>query len=297
MKVNVVLFVSFFLVTCAPKREPVLDQATVVARNASVRLKNSSTSRTLRTLDEGDRVDVLQHQDNWYRIRYGDEVQGWMEESTVITNSTRNRMRELVSASDAQEPQNTAVVRDEANFRIEPGRTTAVIRKLAAGTKVEVLDRMTKPRPGYEGSHDVWLKVRPGPTEVGWVIASLVDFDVPEEIAPYTEGYTYAAVKAINQVQDSLAGSVSWYVVAERKPGLTPDLDFDGIRVFTWNTTKHRYETAFRAKGIRGVYPLEAVQDGVNPAFRVYVLSGDGSNKIAHEYVMHGVIVSEKKVS
>ena len=297
MKVKVVLLVLLFLTNCAAKPEPILDQATVVARNASVRMKNSSTSRTITTLDKGDRVDVLERQDNWYRIRYGDDIQGWMEESTVVTSATRNRIQELVSAAQNQEPQNTAVLHEEANFRIEPGRTTAVIRKLDAGARVEVLDRVTKLRPGSEGSHDMWVKVRPGPAEVGWVIASLIDFDVPEDLAQYTEGYTYTAVKMINRVQDSLAGPINWYVIGERKPGLDPDLDFDGIRVFTWNMKKHRYETAFRTKGIRGVYPIEIGQDGVNPTFRVYELTADGSTKVAHEYVMHGVIVREKKDS
>jgi SH3-like domain-containing protein len=297
MKVYVTLLVSLLLTSCAPEPEPILDQATVVARNASVRMKNSSTSRTITTLDPGDRVDVLQQQDNWYRIRHGNDIEGWMEESTLVTNATKNRIQQLVSASQTQEPQNTAVLRDEANFRIEPGRSTPIIRKLEAGTKVEVLERVTKPRPGSESSQDVWIKVRPSPTEVGWVFAGLVDFDVPVDIAQYTEGYTYAAVKRINRVQDTLAGPINWYVIGERKPGLNPHLDFDGIRVFTWNMRRHRYETAFRTKGMRGVYPIEIGQDGVNPTFRVYELSEDGSTRTSQDFIMYGVIVREKKDS
>jgi SH3-like domain-containing protein len=297
MKVYVGLLVSFLLTSCAPEPEPILDQAIVVARNASVRLKNSSTSRTLDTLDPGDRVDVLQRQDNWYRIRHGNNLEGWMEESTVVTNATKNRIQQLVSASQSQEAQNTAVLREEANFRIEPGRTTPIIRKLEPATRVEVLDRVTTARPGSDTSFDVWIKVRPSPTEVGWVFASLVDFDVPVDVAQYTEGYTYAAVKKINRVQDTLAGPINWYVIGERRPGLNPNLDFEGIRVFTWNMRKHRYETAFRSRGIRGVYPIEIGQDGANPTFRFYELSEDGSTKTPHDYVMYGVIVREKKDS
>src|SRR5437762_5028551 len=122
MKVVVALLALLLLVSCSPQPEPILDQATVVAKNASVRLKNSSTSRTLRTLDTGDRVNVLERQDNWYRIRYGDEVEGWMEESTVVTNATKKRIQELVVASQDQSPQNTAVLHDDANLRIEPGQ-------------------------------------------------------------------------------------------------------------------------------------------------------------------------------
>src|SRR5881296_338777 len=150
MKLLLLVFVSLLLTSCAPRSEPVLDEATVVAKNASLRLKNSSTSRTLRVLDTGEKVDVLERQNNWYRVRYGPDVQGWMEESTVVTNATRERIRTLVSASRDQLAQNTGVLREEANFRIEPGRTSSIIRRLDSGTKVEVLDRVTTPRPGSD---------------------------------------------------------------------------------------------------------------------------------------------------
>jgi len=293
----VVLLALLVATSCAPKPEPTLDQATVVAKNASLRQRSSSTSRTLRTLDPGARVEVLERQNNWYRVRYGTDVQGWMEESTVVTNATKERIRSLVAASKNEPSQNTGVLREEANFRIEPGRTSSIIRKLEPGTKVEVLERATTPRPGSDSSSDVWLKVRPSPTEVGWVIANLLDFDIPAEVAPYSESYTYSAVKAVNQVQDPLAGPMNWYVVGERRSGLDPHLDFEGIRVFTWNQKKHRYETAFRLNKLRGIYPLEVSQDAGKPTFRVYQLLPDGSGKTARDFVMNGVIVREKKDS
>src|SRR5262249_48530772 len=172
-----------FIPSCAPKPEPVLDEATVVARNASVRLKNSSTSRTLVTLNVGDKVDVLQRQDNWYRIRHGDRLQGWMEESTILTKETMTRIREMAVESQSEPPQNTATVRQDANLRIDPGRSTGIIKKLDNGTKFEVLERTTKPRPNSDSAVDTWLKVRPTPTEVGWLLASLVEFNVPSELS------------------------------------------------------------------------------------------------------------------
>jgi hypothetical protein len=297
MKAVVILLLVTLLVTCAPKPEPVLDQATVVAKNSSLRLKNSSTSRTLRVLDTGEKVDVLERQENWYRVRYGPDVQGWMEESTVVTNDMKGRIQQLVSASQNQEPQNTAVVKRAANMRLEPGRSTPIIHKYESGTKVEILDRVTLPRPGSESSHDVWLKVRPAPTEVGWVLSGGLEFDIPNDISQYSEEYTYAAVKVINRVQDPIAGQVNWYVVGERRPAHDPNVDFDGIRIFTWNMKKHRYETAFRMKGLRGVYPLEIGQDGPNPTFRVNQLEDDGTTKVPHDYEMYGVIVRTKKQS
>jgi len=162
---------------------------------------------------------------------------------------------------------------------------------------VEVLDRTTTPRPNSETASDAWIKVRSSPTQVGWVFGGLVDFDIPADIAQYSEGYTYAAVKTINRVQDSFAGQINWYIVGERKPGLDPHVDFSGIRVFTWNLKKHRYETAFRTKDLRGVYPLEIGQEGVNPTFRIYEMGDNGAQKTPRDFVMYGVIVREKKDS
>jgi len=198
-----------------------------------------------------------------------------------------------VAQSRGETAQNTGALRDDANLRIEPGRSTAVIRRLSEGTKVEIINRQTLPRPNTETAKDVWLKVRPSPTEIGWVLGTLVEFDVPVNVSQYTEGLVYAAVKPLNQVQDSLAGPIYWYVIGERRPGLSSDLDFDGVRVFTWNLRRHRYETAFRIRGVRGVYPLEVGQDGNNPTFRIHELSEDGTETRARNFVMNGVIVRE----
>jgi hypothetical protein len=297
MKVHSGLLAFLLLTGCAPKPEPVLDEATVTARNASLRTKNSSTSHTIRVLDTGEKVDVLERQENWYRVKYGPDVEGWMEESTIVTNEMKGRIQKLAADSKNLEAQNTAVLKQDANMRLEPGRSTAIIRRLESGTKVEVLDRVTKPRPGSETAHDMWLKVRPAPTEVGWVLSGAVEFDIPMDISPYSEEYVYAAVKPINKVQDPIAGEISWFIVGERKPSSDPNFDFVGIRVFTWNMKKHRYETAFRTKGMRGVYPLQVGQKGPNPTFRIYELSDDGSTKVPKDYVMNGVIVRVKKES
>src|SRR5262249_29428156 len=135
------------------------------------------------------------------------------------------------------------------------------------------------------------------PTEVGWVLASLVEFDIPTDLAQYSEGRSYTAVKRINQVQDPLAGPIDWFVVGERRPGANPHIDFDGISVFTWNLKKHRYDTAFRTRDLRGVYPLEIGQDNGNPTIHIYELEEDLSTKVPKEYVMYGVIVRQKKES
>src|SRR5690242_17379541 len=201
MRPRSALLLFILLTSCAPKPEPVLDHATVIAKNSSMRLKNSSTSRTVRVMEVGEKVEVLEQQENWYRVKLGTDYQGWMEASTIVTNDMKQRIQKLAAESQNLAPQNTAVLKQDANLRLEPGRTAAIIRRIDSGKKVEVLDRVTKPRPNTDSSRDMWVKIRSAPTEVGWVLAGSLEFDIPNEISQYSEDYIYAAVKTINRVQ------------------------------------------------------------------------------------------------
>src|SRR5678816_2388089 len=138
MKAALTLALGFSIVlsACGPKKEPAKERATVVAKHASVRMKNSATSRTLATLEPETRIDIMEKQGNWYRIRHG-ETQGWMEETTLLTETMAAKLKGMVDEAKKQETQNTAVLRDDANLRLDPGRTTKIIRRLPAETKVE----------------------------------------------------------------------------------------------------------------------------------------------------------------
>jgi SH3-like domain-containing protein len=287
------LLLCFFVTACGPKSAPAQQQATVNKEHASLRVRDSATSKTLKVLEPGEHVEVLEQQGRWYRVRLGD-VEGWMEVSTLLTDDMRNHIQESVNSALNQIPQNTGTLTQDGNLRVDPGRNTAILRRLVARAPVEVLERKTVPRDDAPGRFDAWLKVRSSATEVGWMLSSSVEFDVPEGIAPYTEDYAYSAVKTLQDIDDPIAGTVHWYVVGERKPGTDPALDFTGIRVFTWNTKKQRYETAYRKQGLRGVYPLEVSKDAGKPTFRFYELGANGSRE-PRDFVMNGVIVREVK--
>jgi uncharacterized protein YgiM (DUF1202 family) len=280
------------LSACGPKTAPAIGQATVNAQHASLRTKNSATSRTIQVMQPGDKVEILERVDRWYRVRLGD-VEGWMEVSTLRTDTMEKQLQEALDAARNQQVHNTGVLGQDGNLRVEPGRSTSVLRRLPARTKVEILERKTLPRE--PNGNDAWLKVRTGPMEVGWLLSTFVEFDVPDAISRYTEDRIYATVKTVHQIEDPLAGTIQWYAVGERRPGLDPNLDFDGVRIFTWNAGKQRYETAFRKGGIRGVYPLEVGQEAGKPTFRVHELAADGTTRTSTDYMMYGVVVRPVK--
>ena len=288
-----VSFACILGTACTPKG-PEPERATVNAEHSSLRVRDSATSRTIKVLEPGTHVEILERAGRWYRVRL-DDMEGYMEVSTLLTDAMRDHIQEGVNASIGQVPQNTGTLTRDANLRVDPGRNTAVLRLVPERSPVEVLERRTVPKEGGPGRADAWLKVRTSPTEIGWLLSTFVEFDVPEGIAPYTEDYVYSAVKTLNSIEDPVSGTIRWYVVGERRPGSDPELDFTGIRVYTWNMRKQRYETAFRKQGLRGVYPLEVGQVANNPTFRFYELDADGKTKQRRDYVMNGVIVRETK--
>ena len=85
-----------------------------------------------------------------------------------------------------------------------------------------------------------------------WSISTL-----PLEIAQYAEGQRFVAFFVLDQVQDSgkdgSGKSVPQYLCAITEPHDGAPYDYDQVRVFTWNTRKHRYETAYREHGLNGV--------------------------------------------
>ena len=132
-----------------------------------------------------------------------------------------------------------------------------------------------KPVPLIE---DWWL-VRDSHSRVGWVLARMIDLDVPLEVAQYAEGQRIVAFFVLDQVQDG-DKKVPQYltVLTEPKDGLP--FDFNQIRVFTWNVRRHRYETAYRER-MEGVLPVAVSQEsfdkeGALPVFTLRVQGGDG---------------------
>jgi hypothetical protein len=286
-------FVCILGTACTPKA-PEPERATVNAEHSSLRARDSATSRTLKVLEPGTHVEILERQGRWYRVRL-DDIEGYMEVSTLLTDAMRDNIQQNINSAINQVPQNTGVLREDGNLRVDPGRNTSILRLLRSQAAVEVLERRTLPRDDAPGKFDAWLKVRASPTEVGWLLSSFVEFDVPEGIAPYTEDFAYSAVKILHEIDDPVAGLIRWYIVGERRPGHDPNLDFTGIRVFTWNQSKQRYETAYRKPGLRGVYPLEVTRTPKGPTFRFYELGPDGKTKTPRDFTMSGVVVREIK--
>jgi SH3-like domain-containing protein len=125
-----------------------------------------------------------------------------------------------------------------------------------------------------------WWLVRDMQGRAGWMLASRMDVDVPDEIGTYAEGMRYVGAYVLNKVYDSEAATpdheVPQYVTVLAPPKAGLPFDFDQVRVFTWSVRHHRYETAFRVHPIVGYLPVR-VTPGTNgraPGFSFLVANG-----------------------
>lgn len=262
----------------------------------------------------GDKVYVLEHKPRFARVRTERGEEGWIADRYLVTAEDYAQFTKLQTENAKTPVQAHGTARNLLNLHLTPGRDTEHLFQLQEGDKVEVLKRATAEKPksmqpapaalrklskkdeeAAGPALEDWLLIRGGDKQrVGWVLARMVDVDVPLEIAQYAEGQRIVASFVINQVQDA-DKKVPQYLVllTDNKDGLA--WDYNQIRVFTWNLKRHRYETAYREHDLNGFFPVSVGsadfgKDGVEPTFTLKVKDLQGQEN-DRKYRMIGPIV------
>jgi SH3-like domain-containing protein len=305
----------------------VLEVAYVSAPQASLRDQVAAVFNRVGNVKNGERLEVLEREKRFARVRTASGIEGWIEQRYLVDQKTYDGLQELTQENQNAPVQAPGVLRNDTNLHITPGRETEHLYQLTSGAKVAILKRDTaekstagspqarpavsaktgtKSRAGNaplgpaSGSAPLedWLLVRDAQGRVGWVLARMVDVDVPLEIAQYAEGQRFVAFFPLNEVEDNDKGTrkkVVQYlcVLTEAHDGLP--YDFDQVRVFTWNVKKHRYETAYREHKLDGVLPVTVThedfdKEGTLPVFILRV-KDDGGNVSERKYKLNTPMV------
>ena len=312
------IFILLFSSACNRGRGRVLEVAYVSGVQATLRDHVAAVYEKAGVVKNGERVEVLDHDRRFVKVRTADGTTGWMEQRYLVSQEVFDQIQKLTADNQNDPVQARGATRNDTNLHVEPGRDTEHLYQISAGEKLSLLKRDTAEKPGAiaalsrSTSHSTvpgskkneqdkkpvpviedWWLVRDSHNRVGWVLARMIDLDVPLDVAQYAEGQRIVAFFVLNQVQDG-DKKVAQYltVLTEPKDGLP--FDFNQIRVFTWNVKRHRYETAYRER-VEGVLPVTVSQEnfekeGVLPAFVIRV-KDDNGNVAERKYKLNTPIV------
>lgn len=294
-----VIVAAVVMFAACNRRHRVLEVAYVSAPQASLRDQVSAVYNRVGTVKNGERLEIVEHEKRFARVRTASGIEGWVEQRFLIDQKTFDGLQKLTQDSLNDPVQAPGVLRNDTNLHITPGRETEHLYQLTSGAKVSLLKRATaekqnaappaaKPvsaKPGGKQPsgpvlEDWWL-VKDDQSRVGWVLARMVDVDVPLDIAQYAEGQRFIAFFVLNTVQDG-DKKVPQYLCLLTEPHDGSPYDYDQVRVFTWNTRKHRYETAYREHGLDAVLPVTLTQEsfdkeGMLPVFILRVKDDTGA--------------------
>lgn len=276
---------------CNRGRSRALEIGYVSAPQVNLRDRVAAVYNKVAVVKNGDRVEVLERDRRWVRVRTSGGAEGWMEQRYLVDQQVYNRLQKLLQDHQNDPIQGQATTRNDTNLHVEPGRDSDHLYQIGMGEKVALLARSTAEKPGSsapaprgagkEGEKDKkqpapvtedWWLARDAHGRVGWILGRMIDLDVPLEIAQYAEGQRIVAYFVLDQVQDG-DKKVAQYLtlLTESKDGLP--FDFNQVRVFTWNVKRHRYETAYRER-LKGVLPVTIGQqdfdkEGTLPVFTI----------------------------
>jgi len=282
------------LLTGCSRGRKVLEINYVSAPQVALRDQVSAVYKKVGSVKNGDRVEVLDRERRFVKVRTAAGLEGWMEQRYLISQKIYDQLQKLAQQHHDDPVQATGVTRNDTNIHLEPARDSEHLYQLASGDKVSIIQRattekepsaavaapQTKKGAPKQVMEDWWL-VSDSQGRTGWILSRMVDIDVPLEIAQYAEGQRIQAFFVLNSVQDG-DKKVPEYLVLLSEPKDGMPFDFNQIRVFTWNVRKHRYETAYRERNLDGVFPVTVGQEafdkeGTLPAFTVRVQDEQGN--------------------
>jgi SH3-like domain-containing protein len=221
--------------------KPAAQYVYVTAKQTFLRDRVAAVSNRTATVENGDRLEVLDRGRRFVKVQTAKGEQGWIDEKVVATQEIFDQFEKLKQDHKADPVVASAVVRDEVYMHAKPGRDTERFFRLAEGEKLKLLARATlaKPLPpgtrvakavpspaaattgsGGKGAKAVatatpttpdepappamedWWLVRDSKGDTGWLFSRMMDVDAPDAITRYSEGQRIVGSYVLTTVND-----------------------------------------------------------------------------------------------
>ena len=105
---------------------------------------------------------------------------------------------------------------------------------------------------------DDWSLVRTASGQSGWALTRRLVMAIPDEVAQYAEGHRIVSYFPLAEVRDGDQKKATWLWTTIG--GGAQPYDFDSFRVFVWSQRRHRYETAYIERNLKGYAPVRIEQ-------------------------------------
>ena len=115
----------------------------VSAPETSLRDRVATMYNKIGAVHGGDRVEVLEKQRRFLRVRTDSGQEGWIEERSLVPQAVYDAFQKLASDNASQQVQAHGTARSELNMHVTPAREGEHLYQLKDGEKVEVLKRAT----------------------------------------------------------------------------------------------------------------------------------------------------------
>lgn len=147
--IAVALCLAEFLCGCDRLKPKSPDQYVyVTAKQALLRDRVAAVSNRTGTVENGQRLKVLEHGRRFLRVVTDKNETGWIDEKTIATQQTFDAFDGLQHDHANDPTVASAVVRDEVYLHLAPGRATERFYRLAEGEKLSLLKRATLVKGG-----------------------------------------------------------------------------------------------------------------------------------------------------
>lgn len=130
----------------------------VTAKQTYLRDRVAAVSNRTGTVQNGDRLTVLDRGRRFLHVRTAKNETGWIDEKTVAAQPIYDAFATLDRDHAKDSPVATGVVRDEVYLHLAPGRSTERFYRLAEGERLSLIARATLPKGGGPNPN-----AKPGP--------------------------------------------------------------------------------------------------------------------------------------
>ena len=255
------------------QRTPAIGEAYVGPISLNLRSELALRAEVTGSVRHGERLEILEYRRRFAKVRTANGLEGWTDGRQLLTPEQMARLRRSAERAKNLPSQGKANPFDLLNVHTAPNRQAPSFYQIPEDGRVDLVGHRIMPRVPYSPEvknaaavvdastpMDSWCLVRLPDGRAGWVLSRLVMMGIPDEVAQYAEGHHITSYFSLGTVDDKGQEKDNWLwtTIGVR---LQP-YEFDSFRIFVWSTRKHRYETTYIERNLKGYYPVEVQPAG-----------------------------------